>query len=206
MGVYSVRGRWFCGGFVVVKANSTAPMGEPTAEDPQAETAESMGSVEKEEPEQLATRIWLFSNQDTAVGLMLQAMPVTGGSNDSHKDNPSEDISGFEHLSQLAQTLKPEEALSLDAETVLHRLFHQDPLRLYPAQSIEYQCGCSRQKSLASLTLVPRDELNDMLAETGKVTMNCEFCQTEYAFDSIDIEQIFANAGHDQQGTNPASH
>lgn len=156
--------------------------------------------------EQLATRIWLFNNQETAVGLMLQAMPATGGSNDGYNDNPSEYISGFEHLSQLAQTLKPEEALSLNAETVLHRLFHQDPLRLYPAKPIEYQCGCSRQKSLASLTLVPRDELNEMLAENGKITMNCEFCQTEYAFDSIDIEQIFANAGHDQQGSDPASH
>ncbi|NVJ49208.1 MAG: Hsp33 family molecular chaperone HslO [Gammaproteobacteria bacterium] len=137
--------------------------------------------------EQLATHIWIFTDHQRAVGLMLQAMP-------EHQQS-----SGLEHLSSLAATLSAEEALNLDVETILHRLFHQDPLRLFEANTIEYSCGCSRQKSSASLALVPRDELDEILAADGKVTLTCDFCQTAYDYDAIDIEQILANAGRDMQ-------
>ncbi|WP_144392285.1 Hsp33 family molecular chaperone HslO [Pleionea sediminis] len=137
--------------------------------------------------EQLATRIWLFCGEDKAAGLLLQAMP---------EEN---DESGFEHLSQLANTLSQDEALSLDSNTVLHRLFHQDPLRLFEPKTINYRCGCSRQKSLNSLLLVPIAELEEIIEKEGKVSMNCEFCQTHYEFDAIDVEQVFANSGRDMQ-------
>ncbi|MEE4246148.1 MAG: Hsp33 family molecular chaperone HslO, partial [Kangiellaceae bacterium] len=141
--------------------------------------------------EQLATQLWLFSDHNSAAGLFLQAMPES----DQHQTERAD----FDHLAHLAATLSAEEALSLDAETVLHRLFHQEPLRLFPAEPIRFNCGCSRQKSLASLTLVPKAELEEMLEQQGKVAMNCEFCQTHYEFDSIDIAQIFANSGLDMQ-------
>ncbi len=137
--------------------------------------------------EQLETRIWLFSNEEKAAGLLLQALP------------DEKDENGMDHLSQLAATLKADEALNLPAETVLHRLFHQDPLRLFEPASIAYRCGCSREKSLNSLTLVPKAELQEILDKEGKISTNCEFCQTIYQFDSIDVEQVFANAGRDMQ-------
>lgn len=138
-----------------------------------------------QQSEQLPTKIWLFANDTQAVGLMLQSMP--GAS----------DLADLDHLSQLAATLSPEEALSLSAETVLHRLFHQDPLRLFPASPIHYRCGCSREKSSTSLSLVPKAELQEILEQEGKVELTCEFCQTTYSYDSIDVEQILANSGHD---------
>ncbi len=137
--------------------------------------------------EQLATRIWLFSNGKKASGLMLQAMP------EGHNEE------SFEHLCQLAETLTEKEALKLDRDTILHRLFHQDPLRLFPASSVEFFCGCNREKSLASLTLVPKEELHEILDKDGVINVNCEFCQKNYQYDSIDVEQIFANSGHDMQ-------
>lgn len=141
--------------------------------------------------EQLDTRIWLFSSEHTAFGLMLQALP----------DSPNNE--SIDHLSQLANTLTAEEALSLEPHDALHRLFHQDQVRLFDEKNIEFKCGCSREKSLASLVLVPREELEELLAEEGKVNMNCEFCRAHYQFDSIDVEQIFANDGISRQHDTP---
>ncbi len=141
--------------------------------------------------EQLDTRIWLFSSENTAFGLMLQALPDSANNE------------GIDHLSQLANTLTAEEALSLEPHDVLHRLYHQDQVRLFDEKNIEFKCGCSREKSLASLVLVPREELEELLAEEGKVNMNCEFCRAHYQFDSIDVEQIFANDGISRQHDTP---
>lgn len=141
--------------------------------------------------EQLDTRIWLFSNDTTAFGLMLQALP------DNQKGE------GMEHLSQLANTLTEEEALTLEPHDILHRLFHQDQVRLFEEKPIAFKCSCSRNKSLSSLVLVPRNELEEILAEEGKVNMNCDFCLAHYQFDSIDIEQIFANEGINRQHDTP---
>ena len=137
--------------------------------------------------EQLETRIWLFSDGTRGAGLMLQAMPGA---------TPETD---FDHLAQLAQTLSKDEALTLTTESILHRLFHQDPLRVFPPKPVEYRCGCSRNKSLASMTLVPKEELLEILQQEGQIAVNCEFCHTKYTFDTIDIEQIFANSGHNMQ-------
>jgi len=140
-----------------------------------------------QQSEQLDTRLWLFSDEDSVVGLLLQAMP-------EHQHN-----SGLDHLAQLAATLTAEEALNLDVETLLHRLYHQDPLRLFEPSEIRYVCGCSRQKSSASLALVPKEELLEILEEDGQVELTCDFCQTVYRYDSIDVEQVLANSGRDMQ-------
>ncbi|MCO7225207.1 Hsp33 family molecular chaperone HslO [Pleionea sp. CnH1-48] len=137
--------------------------------------------------EQLPTQIYLFTDGVSAgTGLLLQAMPDA--------DNEAD----FEHVSYLAQTLKAEEALSLDMETILHRLYHQDKIRVFEPQPVTYECGCSRERSLYSLTVMSKEELLEIIKEEGKLTTACEFCNSQYEFDVIDVEQVFANAGHDQ--------
>jgi molecular chaperone Hsp33 len=110
---------------------------------------------------------------------------------------------GLEHLSHLANTLTKQEALSLEPHDILHRLFHQDPIRLFAAETIQFNCGCQRENFLSALVLVPRDELDVLLKKDGNITTHCEFCGTQYQFDSIDIEQIFANDGINRQHDTP---
>ena len=38
------------------------------------------------------------------------------------------------------------------------------------------------------------DEMQDILAEQGQVSVSCEFCNHAYRYDAIDIEQLFAAA------------
>ncbi|HAO77200.1 MAG TPA: Hsp33 family molecular chaperone HslO, partial [Pseudomonas sp.] len=95
--------------------------------------------------EQLPTRFWLNADSRRACGLLLQQLPA-----DRLKD-PEERDASWEHLRTLADTLTAEELLGLDSETLLHRLYHQEQLRLFDALPIRFRCSCSRERSARAL-------------------------------------------------------
>ncbi|MCL1039570.1 Hsp33 family molecular chaperone HslO [Shewanella submarina] len=132
--------------------------------------------------EQLPTRIWLFTSEHKAAGMLLQVLPSQSGDNEE-----------YEHLTQLTATIKAEELLELDAEEVLHRLYHQEEVRLFDPQPVSFKCTCSRERSAAAIRTVDKAEIDSILAETGKIEMGCEYCNSNYVFDAIDVEGIFAN-------------
>ncbi len=43
------------------------------------------------------------------------------------------------------------------------------------------------------LRTIGREECFSVLAEQGQVAVTCEFCNEHYAFDGIDLEQVFAS-------------
>ena len=133
--------------------------------------------------EQLPTKIWLFCEQEKAAGIFLQVLPS--------KDD-DENIA-FEHLSQLTNTINASELLSLPAEEVLHRLYHQEELRLYDPVPVTFQCHCSKERSAAAIRTLDKKEVDDIIAEDGQIEMGCEYCNNKYVFDSIDIAGIFSD-------------
>lgn len=126
--------------------------------------------------EQLPTRLWLSSDPRTAAGLLLQKLP-------------GEDTDGdaWNRLQHLGASLTTPELLSLDAERILRRLFHEDSLRLFEAQPLSFHCNCSRERTAAMLRALGTEELHDILAEQGRISVACEFCGLEYAFDAVDV-------------------
>lgn len=134
--------------------------------------------------EQLPTQVHLVSDGETASGMLLQVLPAEGTAEDD-----------WERISHLAATLKSEELLNLDNETLLYRLFHEEQCRLYEPDELRFRCTCSRERSEASLKLVGKNELLDVIEERGQIDVNCQFCNTHYRFDSADVEALFANAG-----------
>nr|WP_194362672.1 Hsp33 family molecular chaperone HslO [Neptunicella marina] len=138
-----------------------------------------------QQSEQLPTKVVLHTqitqNSVFAGGMLLQALPA------SDKD---QQLLQFEHLSQLTDTISAQELAELSAEDVLYRLYHQEDVELYPAQDVEYNCGCSKQRSANALTSVDKSELLDIVATQGAVVMNCQYCNARYEFDAVDIEAI----------------
>ncbi len=141
-------------------------------------TANFAGCLERyfAQSEQLATQLLLFSgeHQGEAVtaGLLLQVMPDGTGS--------AED---FEHLTTLAATATAEEMFALIAHELLYRLFHEETVEIYPPQQIEFFCGCSKERSMNALLMVPETELSQIFDEqNGKLDMQCECCGTHYEF------------------------
>ncbi|MCC9663010.1 MULTISPECIES: Hsp33 family molecular chaperone HslO [Pseudoalteromonas] len=138
-----------------------------------------------EQSEQLKTRLW-FATEITAgsakaAGLFLQVLPV-------NKDKSVED---FTHLEAISNTIKDEELLNLDANTVLTRLYHEDNPQLFEPQSINFRCGCSRDKTIAALVNIGQDALLDDVKEKGEVKISCHYCLKDYVFNEQDIKAIF---------------
>ncbi len=152
--------------------------------------------------EQLDTRLVLAANDQVAAGLLIQRLPVKGeanlagglpGSQDREDGiGASED---FNRISILAATLTHDELLGLDADTVLHRLFWEEPhTRFVPRtgdNGPRFACSCSADRVGGMLRSLGADEVESILAEQGQVEVGCDFCGAHYRFDPVDAAQLF---------------
>ena len=138
--------------------------------------------------EQLDTRIHLAADSTRAAGLLVQRMPGEGGTGIV--------ASSWEEASILASTLAPAELLGLEPRQILRRLFHEHDLRLFDERGTAFHCSCSRQRVADMLRMLGRQEIESIIADEGRVSVDCEFCHQVYAFDPIDAAQLFiAGAG-----------
>ena len=143
-----------------------------------------------EQSEQLSTRIWLACDGNTATGMLLQELPASEKSQQENREVE------WQHASHLANTISRQELLELDFDQLLHRLYHQEPLRLFDAVTWSFQCSCNRDKTVNVLLTAGRTELEDILSEEGQIIIACEFCHQQYRFDEKDIKSIFDQAVH----------
>ena len=133
---------------------------------------------------QIPTKILLFNNTDnTQVARSLIQLLPDG-------DDKEQQLSDFEHLCQLTNTIKTDEIFSLDADTLLNRLYHQEEVRLFEPQAVSYQCSCSEEKCLTAIAQVEPAELKSIIEEQGCVTMTCDHCLTTYKFDEIKLQTL----------------
>lgn len=136
--------------------------------------------------EQLPTRIYLHTDisetHNKAAGLLLQVLPVD-------QDKAKHD---FAELEQLTDTITAAELLELAPEDMLYRLFHQEVVELFPAQAIEFVCGCSRDKCEAAIISLGQTAIEEHIAE-GKLDISCEYCNTTYHFDANALVQLARN-------------
>jgi len=134
-----------------------------------------------QQSEQLGSRFWLECNGTLASGFMLQQLPTSEGS----------DEDAWDRLSHLASTLKDEELLSLTNETILHRLYHEEKVRLYEEEALSFACTCSKERISNAISSLGYDELMDVIAEQGKVSVDCQFCLQHYSFNSEQVGDLF---------------
>jgi molecular chaperone Hsp33 len=132
--------------------------------------------------EQLDTRLWLFANQTHAAGLFIQELP-----------GDKKDQLDWERIEMLANTVTADELLNLDCETLLHRLFNEEQVRIYEPDPVVFHCGCSRQKIAETLAALGRVELEDILKERPDVEVDCQFCGAQHRFDKVDVENLLTN-------------
>ncbi|QIK39033.1 Hsp33 family molecular chaperone HslO [Caldichromatium japonicum] len=142
--------------------------------------------------EQIPTRFWLAATAERAAGLLLQRLPEGGASDED-----------WQRLGLLSATLTPAELIKLPTETLLHRLFHEERIRLFEPEPVAFRCSCSRTRIAEMLRLLDADEVRAVLAEQGAVEIICEFCNRQYRFDPVDIHQLLAGMPHHEP---PAIH
>jgi len=150
--------------------------------------------------EQLDTTLVLAADDQRACGLMLQRLPLQGVANLSGNSVPaSEDALGknedYQRIALLASSLKRDELLSLDADTVLHRLFWQEKLlRFEPLQGASgphFSCSCSRERVARMILGLGSEEAASVLRERPEIEVGCDFCGAQYRFDAVDVAGLF---------------
>lgn len=149
--------------------------------------------------EQLDTKLVLAANDEIAAGLLIQRLPVQGEANLEGKAPRNEDDIGlsdaYNRISILASTLTSEELLTLDADTILRRLFWEETVRRFEPQRGEtgprFACTCSRERVGQMLKGLGREEVDSVLAERGDVEIGCEFCGLLYHYDAVDVGELF---------------
>ncbi|MCH7344930.1 Hsp33 family molecular chaperone HslO [Pelomonas sp. CA6] len=153
--------------------------------------------------EQLETTLVLAANEQLAAGLLIQRLPLEGEANlEGQSSARREELEDAYHrISMLASTLKPEELLSLDAETVLRRLFWQESLQRFEPLRPRFACTCSRERVGNMLLGLGRAEVDEVVAELGGVEIGCEFCGTLYHFDAVDVGELFTAPAQQTPGS-----
>jgi molecular chaperone Hsp33 len=88
----------------------------------------------------------------------------------------------------LAGTVKDRELLddALTAEQLLHNLFELEGLAIDQPRPLSYGCRCSRSKLAGILGTFGPDDI-DHMAESGAITMTCEFCNLDFSFTRDDL-------------------
>ena len=151
--------------------------------------------------EQLDTTLVLAANMEVAAGILIQRLPLEGAGNLAGKYDAVEreaalgQSEDYNRISILAKSLKAEELLGLDVETVLHRLFWEEPLlRFEPLvgeAGPKFHCSCSRERVGRMIKGLGVEEVESILSERENIEVGCEFCGKQYLFDPVDAASLF---------------
>jgi molecular chaperone Hsp33 len=174
----------------------------------QHEKLESLSQVLEHymlQSEQLDTTLVLAANDKVAAGLLIQRLPLEGVGNlaGSLVSQANEDEIGvnehYNRIAILASSLKREELLTLDVDTILRRLFWEESLvRFEPLvgeQAPHFSCSCSRERVVNMIRGLGLEEAQSILTERPDIEVACEFCGEHYRFDPVDVAHIFAPPG-----------
>jgi molecular chaperone Hsp33 len=146
-----------------------------------------------QDSEQLLTRIWLAIDDTQAAGMLLQVMPP--------QESEGEDLDAsklqndWEHLVHLTNTITSKELLELETETLLHRLFVEEDIRMFEPFDVKFKCTCSAKRGENAILLLGEVEAEEELIEKQVIVVKCDFCNKEYTFDRVDVANIFRKGG-----------
>ena len=131
--------------------------------------------------EQLPSWFFLAANEQRACGLMLQALPANRCQDAEQREED------WQRMIHLASTLGADEMTSVDSETLLHRLFHQEPLRLFEPRPVRFHCHCSHERMERALLSLGREQLMELADEQEIIETECHFCHQRYQFPRAEI-------------------
>ena len=152
--------------------------------------------------EQLDTKMILAADDKVAAGLLIQRLPVQGDKNLGEKSR-EDDIGineAFNRIALFAASLKRDELLNLDVDTILHRLFWEEKVLRFEPTHPRFACTCSRERVASMLHSLGVAEIESILAEQNRVEVGCDFCGVQYRFDAVDAAAIFTQAAAQPPG------
>lgn len=151
-----------------------------------------------EQSEQEPSKLILWADEQSACCLFLQKLP----------DADLKDADGWDRLTHLAGTVKPEELANLPTAELLTRLFHEEMdrgedqgrnvggnqggIRIYDPRSVSYHCPEDWDKVRGMLLSLGKAEVEAVLSEHGEVVILDDICNREYRFTVQDVAELFS--------------
>jgi len=126
-----------------------------------------------------------------AGGLIVQLMPDAG-----------DDLAG--HLEERMQTFPDITALLAEGaspEEMLGMLLDTPDLDIHDRTSCSYACPCNRDRMLANLAALGREELESLLKAPDDLELTCHFCNQRYHFQPDEVK-VLLQAQHTSRPLN----
>ncbi len=130
--------------------------------------------------EQLPTQLWLGASEERAAGILLQALP-----------GEEKDPDAWNRAVALADTVTDQELLELPATELIHRLYHEEDVRMFEREPVSFRCSCSEERVRNMIRSLGSEEAQSILRDEGAIHVACEFCNAQYHFDTVDVEEVF---------------
>jgi molecular chaperone Hsp33 len=132
--------------------------------------------------EQIQTKVYVFEQAGQLTALLLQALP---------DEDPERQADAFNHVVALAGTLKAEEVFAGDNETLLHKLYHEDTVRVFEPKVLTYGCENPQRRYENAVLSLGKTEADKVLDEHTTIEVKCEFCSKTFTFDRVDVAALF---------------
>ena len=132
--------------------------------------------------EQLDSKLWVASTKENLSAMLIQKLPEI-------KNNNGED---WNRVVALANTTTDEELCSLQAEQLLHRLFHEETVQLFPQEQVDYECQQAQKRFERIIFDLGEQDARDLLKERGEISIHNEICNEHLFFNEQDVDRIFA--------------
>jgi molecular chaperone Hsp33 len=107
---------------------------------------------------------------------------------------PEETIDALEAGIKRAGAVTKMLEAGLTPEDILGQVCGELGVVFMETTEVTYKCYCSRERVTAALISLGREELQEIADEGKDFTVDCQFCDTVYAFTPDEIEKILKNA------------
>lgn len=94
-----------------------------------------------------------------------------------------------ERISKITSVTDMLEA-GMSPEDILNQVAGELGLKINDRIPSSYICNCSRQRVAKALISIGRKELSDMINDGKDVSVNCNFCNTDYTFTIPELKEL----------------
>ena len=81
--------------------------------------------------------------------------------------------------------------INAEHAAILTLQFPGENVRLFDAQPVKFQCGCSVSKMKNAIYTMGEKEANIVLRDKRDIVVTCEYCNHQYGFDKEAVAEIF---------------
>ena len=135
--------------------------------------------------EQVPTHLWIDSSAERVTALILQKLP---GADERDPDGWArvqlQAAAGFRNAASWRHSGPGAES------SLVPLLFPGEDIRLYEPREVKDGCVRSKEKVIAMLKSLGREEVDATIAEQGEVVVNDEICNQEYRFGPEEVSAI----------------